>query len=227
MSAERFDMRSARWIICCVVALAIPASAVAAGPTFCFIGLRMSGGGAESSSQDSAAVSASSGTGNARDQLHRLAIQLSRQFESSPDYQQAELAAAQALSAYHLAQADALNVVRSSPQGIAAQVEIDRLERQLDEARARANLAGKNHSAEIDALAMELLDKRSAVSRREVAAVAGDDKLATLRYAWLDANAKSQMIRDGFSQQLHSDPQWKNARAQLEQSWGAMASASN
>jgi hypothetical protein len=145
----------------------------------------------------------------------------------SPDYQEAKLATRQALSAYQAAKQDARLRLQQSPEGLAAQVEIDRLERQLDEAREQAKLAGRDHSERIDAIAMALLKQRSAVSRREAETVAADERLASLRYAWLDANARLEKLRDDFSQQLHSDPQWKTAKAQLEQARGALASIAN
>ena len=206
-------------------AAALPTCAVAGGPpTFNLIGLRTVGSDDTSSSDDSGASAAFTGVDNARDQLHRVAIQMSREFEGSPDYQQARLAALQAFSAYEVATADALDTVRASQAGLAAQVRIDRLESELDEARLEAKLAGRDQSDKTDALALELLDERSALSRAEALAIAADQKVSSLRYAWLDANANLQTMRDGFAQRVCTDPKWRNAKTQLEQARGAIAS---
>jgi hypothetical protein len=212
-------------LVSLILSAALPSYAVAGGvPTFNLIGLRTIGSDEASSSDDSGANAAFTGVDNARDQLHRVAIQMLREFEGSPDYQQARLAALQAFSAYEVARADALDTVRASQSGLAAQVRIDRLESQLDNARLEAKLAGRDRSDKTDALAMQLLDERSALSRAEAQAIAADQKVSGLRYAWLDANANLQTMRDGFAQRVCTDPKWRNAKTQLEQARGALAS---
>jgi hypothetical protein len=227
MFKEQMLIRRAIWMSCFAVAgLAMPTAALSAGPTFCYIGLALHESAPESSAQEAAAQSASATVGIARDQLHKAAIALSRQFESSTDFQSAELAMLQAFSAYQVARAEVLYTVRQTPEGAAAQVQIDRLERQLDDARLQAKFAGKDHSDQIDAIALALLNQRSAASRREAEALAADERLAGLRYAWLDADARMAELHDSFAQQLHADPQWKSAKAQLEQARTALASIS-
>lgn len=206
-------------------AIALPTYAVAGGvPTFNLIGLRTVDSEDASCSADSTANASFSGVDSARDQLHRVAIQMSREFEGAPDYQQVRLVALQAFCTYQVAKADALDTIRASQWGLAAQVRIDRLERQLDDARQEAKLAGRDHSDKTDSLALQLLEERSALSRAEAQAIAADEKVNTLRYSWLDANANLQGMRDSFAQRLHTDPQWRNAKMQLEQARGALAS---
>jgi len=216
-------MRRTMWIICCaIVGLAGPTALGGGIPRFCSIGMNF--GPPEVDSAPSGSAS-DAGVGTARDQLHRVAIVLSRQFEVSPDYQAARLAAMQAFSAYQTARAAVIQQVQSSPQGLAANVEIDRLERQLNQAREEAKMAGRDHSDKTDAIAMALLNARSALSQQEAEALAADQGVSTLRYAWLDANAALESMRDDLASRLQTDPQWKNAKAQLEQARGALASA--
>ncbi len=216
-------MRPSTSIICCAIVCLAGHTALGGGiPRFCSIGMKF--GAPES---DPANGSASDGAAeSARDQLHRIAIQISRQFESSSDYQAARLAALQAFSAYQAARAAVIQQVQSSPQGLAANVEIDRLERQLEQARDEAKLAGRDHTDKTDAIAMALLNARSAISQREAKALAADDGVNNLRYAWLDANAALESMRGDLAQRVQSDPQWKSAKAQLEQARVALASAS-
>ena len=91
---------------------------------------------------------------------------------------------------------------------------------------SKAKLAGTDHSAAISAIALELLEKRSAVSHLESLAMAADQNLSTLRYAWIDANAKLAQMQDDFAQRLRSDPQWQSAKIQLEQARTSLASIS-
>jgi hypothetical protein len=213
------------WIICCVIAgVAAPPVLGAGIPRFCSIGMNF--GPPEADSAPSNGSTSDSGVGTARDQLHRVAIVLSRQFEAASDYQAAELAALQAFSAYQTAKAAVIQQVQSSPQGLAGSVQIDHLEQQLDQARQEAKLAGKDHSDTTDAIAVELLNARAAISQRETKAVAADEGVNTFRYAWLDANAALEGMRDDLSERILSDPQWKSAKAQLEQARTALASAS-
>jgi hypothetical protein len=219
-----------KWMIGCAIScLAMPAMANAAnsGVTFCFIGLNLRDGGPETSSADnSAAQVASDGVATARDQLHRANIQLERQFEQSADYQQARLAAMQALSAYEQARQASLATVQSSSESASAELDIEHLEKQLDDARREAKLAGRDQSPKIEAIALELLEKRSAISHRQTKAFAGDDNLNNLRFTWIDAHAKLAAMESQFAQQLRADPQWRNAKSQLEQAQTSLASIS-
>jgi hypothetical protein len=132
----------------------------------------------------------------------------------------------QAYWAYQLAEEQLLATLRLSPQSVSAQIEIERLEQKLDGARQEAQLAGRDQSDKINAIALELLDKRSAVSHREAQAMAADENVNNLRYAWLDANAKFTALQEDFAQRIHADPQWQSAKSQLEQARTALASVS-
>jgi hypothetical protein len=178
------------------------------------------------SPQEAAADAALKVVDTARYQLHRTSVQLSRQFEQSTEYQAARAAALQAFMNYQMGKQGSLAMLRISPTATAAQIEIDRLEKQLDDARQKAKLAGTDHSAAISAIALELLEKRSAVSHLESLAMAADQNLSTLRYAWIDANAKLAQMQDDFAQRLRSDPQWQSAKIQLEQARTSLASIS-
>jgi hypothetical protein len=218
-------MRRATWIICCAVAgLGGPTALGGGVPRFCSIGMNF--GAPEADSASASGSASDGGVGTARDQLHRVAIQLSRQFQSSSEYQAATLAALQALSAYQVAQATVIQQVQSTPQSQAVNVEIDRLERQLEQARTEANMAGRDHSDKTDAIVMALLNARASISQREAKALAADDGINSLRYAWLDANAALESMRDDLAGRVQTDPRWKSAKAQLDQVRVALVSAS-
>ena len=221
-------MRRARLIGCLIFAIiGAPAPLFAGGITTCFIGLNLRESGPEPETpQESAARSASAVVSSARDQLHKTQSQIARQVELSPDLQSAKLSAMRAFIDYQLAKQAVVNTSRLAPEGLKAQIEIERLEQQLDDARQEAKLAGVDHSDKIDAVAIALLQKRSAASRHEAESMATDQKLMKLRYAWLDADANLAALEDTLAEQVHTDPQWRSAKNQLEQARTALASIS-
>jgi hypothetical protein len=225
-------MSAGKRIVWCWIAafalptLATPTVALCAGITTNFIGLRLVDSGSDDTPDDSAALAASEGVRSARDQVHRMDIQLARRFEETADYQLARLDAAQAYWAYALRKEQALATLHLSPEYAAGRIAIERLEQQLDDAREQARLAGKDHGEQIDAFAHELLTRRSALSQQEAKFVAADRAFNQLRYAWLDSNAKLVAMEEDFAQRLRVDPQWQSAKSQLEQARTALASIS-
>jgi hypothetical protein len=214
-------MLLARWVMFCVFAvLALPTSGradwITLTPTETVT----------PSPEECAAQAASAVVGTARDQLHRMNILLTRQFLQSDEYQTARLATQLASVNYQSGKQGALALLRLSPASVAAQIEIDRLEQKLDDARQESRLAGTDETAKIQTLALELLEKRSAVTHRETQVLAADENLINLRYVWIDSYAKLAALQDAFAQQLHTDPQWRSAKSQFEQARTSLASIS-
>ncbi len=185
----------------------------------------ISNSGSESSQYSAASQTAEDGVSTASLQLHRIQLQLALALQNSSDYQSTLHDVQETYTTYQLCEAALLESIRSTPASIAAGIEIEKLEAQLASARLEAKFAGRDRTDKIEALAHELLLRRSAVSQREAQALYADPTLTSLRYAWLDANAKLVSIQNAFASRLLADPQWRSAKSTLEQARTSLASA--
>ncbi|HMB94897.1 MAG TPA: hypothetical protein VKK61_02545 [Tepidisphaeraceae bacterium] len=144
----------------------------------------------------------------AQDAISRSLENLRRMFESSSDYQQALSEVRTARNEYERAREDVLTTWQQTQQYKSVQLEIWKLQKQLD-----ANRAEPEKIAE---LAEQLLQTRMALSKIESNLLGSDEKIKTARYAMLDAQAKAAALRENFVQSIRSDPQWQAARRQLD-----------
>jgi hypothetical protein len=158
---------------------------------------------------DPAAQAALRQVGDAQTQISRAFDNLWRTFEFSGDYQQALADVRQARGEFEQSRAAALASWRETTQYKSAQLQIWKLQRELD--------ANRDQLEKVSELAEQLLATRSALSQTESNLLGNDEKMKTARYAMLDAQAKTAALRQSFIESIRSDPQWRTARRQLEQ----------
>jgi hypothetical protein len=158
---------------------------------------------------DPAAAAALRQVGDAQDQITRAFDNLWRNFESSSDYQQALADVRQTRGDFEQTRSQALSVWRQTVAYKSAQLEIWKLQQQLD--------ANRDQPEKVAQLAEQLLRTRCELSQTESYLLSSDEKMKSTRYAMLDAQAKTIALRQNFIESIRSDPQWRTARRQLEQ----------
>jgi hypothetical protein len=158
---------------------------------------------------DPAAQAALRQVGNAQDQISHAFDNLWRSFESSSDYQQALVDVRQTRGEFEQTRADALAAWHDTTQYKSEQLQIWKLQQQLD--------ANRDQPEKVAELAEQLLRARSAMSQTESNLLGNDEKMKSARYAMLDAQAKTAALRQSFVESIRSDPQWRTARRQLDQ----------
>ena len=104
----------------------------------------------------------------------------------------------------------ALAGLRQSSAYVTALLEIERLQRQLDELRD-ADVP----DSRVNAVANALLDRRAALTRIEADVLKSDDQFAEARYAWIDASAKVAALWRDFAETIRTDPACAAARQQI------------
>ncbi|HVT88488.1 MAG TPA: hypothetical protein VHD56_06520 [Tepidisphaeraceae bacterium] len=135
-----------------------------------------------------------------------------RIFESTDDWQQAVHEALQARAEYDRIRSMQLSVLHNTPQYIAAQIEIYKLQESLEAMRAEP----LPKTQKIHELANQLLNKRAALSNADSRELAANEVLTKTRYAMIDAEAKLNALRKEFVQSIRLDPKWREARTRLD-----------
>lgn len=156
----------------------------------------------------------------AQDQVSRAHLDARRTFESSAEYQQAVTDAEHARANLVRERAEVLTKYHYSTEFRQAQLEIWKLQQTLDAAHDDPRTKPQRFSE----LASLLLAKRSALSARETQMLGASDTVREARYALIDAEAQLAALRQSFADSIQSNPQWRDARAQLEQARSRAAS---
>ena len=219
MQIEAMKGLGAHLLICAAAAIIATASAARAGhgvpvPPF----LTSLSSNNRTSSAGNAGEQALREISRARREIGRAIRERRQNFESSNEWQQAIGAVRKTRADFEKARSEALETLRQNTEYKSAQIQIWKLQEDLDAARAQ----GKTQ--QVNDIALRLLAERSAVSRSEANALADDETIRQARYAMIDAQAKASALRRGFVESIQSDPQWRSARAQLDQARSHLAS---
>jgi len=157
----------------------------------------------------------------AQDELNRAIADARRTFVESTEYVTAVDEQRRAAHDYAAAREAVLSGLRQSPGHVAARLEIERLQRHLDELRGLGAPA-----ARVNAAATALLERRAALTLIESAALKSDDSFIDARYAWIDGSAKMAALWRDFAETLRADPACAATRQKIVDARQRLASLS-
>jgi hypothetical protein len=157
----------------------------------------------------------------AEHEMRQIAMRAQKDFEHSGEYLAAEEAVKEAQAKLDALTTPILTAVRTDPAYQAALAEKQRRQDRLRELKAAAPVTPE----QLQAGAAAVLEAGKAVTQIEADALAAEPAVAEARAALAEATARLTALRDGVDDQVRADPDWQNARAQVEAAKGDVTGA--